>query len=159
MHGNRDFVAAAGFAAGTGVVLIGDPTEIDLYGTRTLLLHGDTLCSDDAAYQAFRTQVRNPAWQAAALARPIAERIALAQDMRLKSEGAKEGKSMAIMDVTPATVERAFAESRCTQMIHGTAPAARHIHHVGGIERVRWVLADGSARRREPRPRIRPTEL
>jgi UDP-2,3-diacylglucosamine hydrolase len=143
MHGNRDFVAAAGFAAGTGAALIADPTEIDLYGTRTLLLHGDTLCTDDAAYQAFRAQVRDPKWQAAALARPIDERIAIAQEMRLKSEGAKQGKSMAIMDVATAAVERAFAESGCTQMIHGhTHRPARHVHNVGGVERVRWVLAD-----------------
>jgi UDP-2,3-diacylglucosamine hydrolase len=143
MHGNRDFVAAAGFATGTGAALIADPTTIDLYGTRTLLLHGDTLCTDDTAYQAFRAQVRDPKWQAAALARPIGERIAIAQDMRLKSEGAKQGKAMAIMDVAPAAVERAFAESGCTQMIHGhTHRPARHIHHVGGVERVRWVLAD-----------------
>lgn len=143
MHGNRDFVAAAGFAAGTGAKLIPDPSEIDLYGTRTLLLHGDTLCTDDAAYQAFRAQVRDPKWQAAALARPIDERIAIAQDMRLKSEGAKQGKAMAIMDVAPEAVERAFAASGCTQMIHGhTHRPARHVHRVGGIERVRWVLAD-----------------
>ena len=143
MQGNRDFVAASGFAAGTGAALIDDPTEIDLYGTRTLLLHGDTLCTDDAAYQAFRRQVRDPAWQRAALARPIAERIAIAQDMRLKSEGAKQGKALAIMDVAPATVEQVFAETGCTQMVHGhTHRPARHVHHVNGSERVRWVLAD-----------------
>jgi UDP-2,3-diacylglucosamine hydrolase len=143
MQGNRDFVAAAGFAAGTGAAIIPDPTEIDLYGTRTLLLHGDTLCTDDAAYQAFRTQVRDPKWQAAALARPIAERIAIAEDLRLKSEGAKQGKALAIMDVAPATVEQVFAATGCTQMIHGhTHRPARHVHSVKGVERTRWVLAD-----------------
>lgn len=143
MRGNRDFVASGGFAAGTGATLIDDPTEIDLYGTRTLLLHGDTLCTGDTAYQAFRRQVRDPRWQEAALARPIAERIAIAQDLRLKSEGAKQGKAMAIMDVEPQAVEEAFAASGCTQMIHGhTHRPARHVHVVGGVERVRWVLAD-----------------
>ena len=143
MHGNRDFVAAAGFSAGTGALLIADPTQIDLYGTPTLLMHGDTLCTDDVAYQEFRKQVRNPAWQAAALARPIGERIAIAQDLRLKSEGAKEGKAMAIMDVSAAAVERAFAESGCPQMIHGhTHRPARHVHRVGDRDCVRWVLAD-----------------
>ena len=143
MHGNRDFIAAAGFSAGTGAALIEDPTEIDLYGTLTLLMHGDTLCTDDAAYQAFRKQVRNPSWQAAALARPIQERIAIAQDLRLKSEGAKQGKAMAIMDVAPATVEQAFRDSGCTLMIHGhTHRPARHVHRVDGTDRVRWVLAD-----------------
>jgi UDP-2,3-diacylglucosamine hydrolase len=143
MHGNRDFMVAERFAAQTGVALIADPTPIDLYGTPTLLLHGDTLCTGDAAYQAFRAQVRDPAWQRAALARPVAERIAIAQDLRLKSEGAKQGKAMAIMDVAPEAVERAFAESGCTLMIHGhTHRPARHVHVVGGTERVRWVLAD-----------------
>ena len=143
MHGNRDFVASSGFSEGTGAALLDDPTEIDLYGTRTLLLHGDTLCTGDSAYQAFRKQVRDPKWQAAALARPMAERIALAQDLRVKSEGAKQGKAMAIMDVTPEAVERAFADSGCTLMIHGhTHRPARHLHRVGGKECVRWVLAD-----------------
>jgi UDP-2,3-diacylglucosamine hydrolase len=143
MQGNRDFIAAAGFAAGTGTQLIADPMRIDLYGTPALLLHGDTLCTDDAAYQAFRKQVRDPKWQAAALARPIQERIAIAQDLRQKSEGAKQGKAMAIMDVAPATVEQAFRDSGCRVMIHGhTHRPARHVHQVDGTERVRWVLAD-----------------
>jgi UDP-2,3-diacylglucosamine hydrolase len=143
MHGNRDFIAAAGFCAATGARPLDDPTPIDLYGKRTLLLHGDTLCTDDTAYQAFRKQVRDPRWQAAALARPIAERIAIAQDLRLKSEGAKQGKAMAIMDVAPAAVEEAFRASGCELMIHGhTHRPARHVHLVDGKERVRWVLAD-----------------
>lgn len=143
MQGNRDFVASAGFAAATGSKLIADPTEIDLYGTRALLLHGDTLCTGDAAYQAFRKQVRDPRWQAAALARPIQERIAIAQELRLKSEGAKQGKAMEIMDVAPETVEQAFRDSGCAVMIHGhTHRPARHVHRVDGTERVRWVLAD-----------------
>jgi UDP-2,3-diacylglucosamine hydrolase len=143
MHGNRDFVAGRGFAQAAGLSLLDDPTKIDLYGTPTLLLHGDTLCTDDQAYQAFRAQVRNPAWQQAALARPIAERLAIAQDMRVKSEGAKQGKAMNIMDVAPAAVEKAFLDSGCTQMIHGhTHRPARHVHRVGGPDRVRWVLAD-----------------
>ncbi len=143
MHGNRDFMVAERFAAETGVALIADPTVVDLHGTRTVLLHGDTLCTGDTAYQAFRAQVRDPGWQRAALARPVAERIALAQDMRLASEGAKQGKAMAIMDVAPEAVERAFAESGCAQMIHGhTHRPARHVHRVGGRDCVRWVLAD-----------------
>lgn len=143
MHGNRDFMVAGRFAEHTGVALIADPTTIELYGTRTLLLHGDTLCTGDTAYQAFRRQVRDPAWQRAALARPVAERVAIAQELRLKSEGAKQGKSMGIMDVAPDAVEKAFTDSGCTLMIHGhTHRPARHEHLVGGVTRVRWVLAD-----------------
>ncbi|MEO5691630.1 MAG: UDP-2,3-diacylglucosamine diphosphatase [Usitatibacter sp.] len=143
MHGNRDFMVARGFADASGVRLIDDPTQLDLYGTRTLLMHGDTLCTDDMAYQAFRAQVRNPAWQQVALARPVAERLAIAENLREKSEGAKQGKAMAIMDVAPDAVAKAFAQSGCTLMIHGhTHRPARHVATIDGVERVRWVLAD-----------------
>ena len=143
MHGNRDFMVAQRFARETGVALIDDPAEIDLYGTRALLMHGDTLCTDDVAYQAFRAEVRDPAWQRSALARSVPERLALARDLRERSEGAKQGKPMAIMDVSPRAVERAFADSGADLLIHGhTHRPARHVHHVQGVERVRWVLAD-----------------
>ena len=143
MHGNRDFLAAERFARETGASLVDDPMMIDLYGTRTLLLHGDTLCTDDTGYQAFRAQVRNPAWQKATLALPIEERLVLANRMRLESEGAKQAAALEIMDVAPAAVERAFADSGCDLMIHGhTHRPARHVHLVDGTERVRWVLAD-----------------
>jgi UDP-2,3-diacylglucosamine hydrolase len=143
MHGNRDFLAAGRFARETGSELISDPTEIDLYGTRTLLLHGDTLCTDDVRYQAFRTQVRDPAWQQATLARPIEERLVLANRMRMESEGAKQATQMEIMDVSRAAVEAAFAASGCDLMIHGhTHRPGRHVYDVDGRERVRWVLGD-----------------
>jgi UDP-2,3-diacylglucosamine hydrolase len=143
MHGNRDFMAAGDFARAAGVDMLPDPTIVDLYGTRTALLHGDTLCTDDVAYQRFRTQVRNPAWQAAALTRPLAERVAIAEGMRAESGTAKEAKSMEIMDVAPASVEQAFRDSGCALMIHGhTHRPGRHVHHVDGRECVRWVLPD-----------------
>ena len=143
LPGNRDFLVGADFAVAAGIALLADETVVDLGGVPTLLLHGDTLCTGDTAYQAFRAQVRDPAWQRAALTRPVAERLAIAQDLREKSEGAKQGKAMAIMDAAPEAVERAFAQSGCTQMIHGhTHRPARHVHRVAGIERVRWVLAD-----------------
>ena len=143
MHGNRDFLIAQEFARQTGIEIIGDPALVDLYGTKAVLLHGDTLCTDDKAYQAFRAQVRNPAWQKAALAKPIAERVAMARGLREESEGAKQGKSMGIMDVSPAAVEKAFEECGCDVMIHGhTHRPARHVHRVGGKDRVRYVLPD-----------------
>lgn len=143
MHGNRDFMVAERFARETGIGLLGDPTVIDLYGIRTLLMHGDTLCTDDAPYQAFRAQVRDPAWQAAALARPMAERLAIAEAMREQSEGAKQGKAMDIMDVAPVAVEEAFAATGCDLMVHGhTHRPGRHVHRVAGRDRIRWVLPD-----------------
>jgi len=143
MHGNRDFLVAQEFAARTRSEIIDDPAKVDLYGRPALLLHGDTLCTDDIQYQAFRAQVRDPGWQRSALARPLAERIGIARGMRSQSEGAKAAKDMAIMDVAGDAVERAFAQSGCDVMIHGhTHRPGRHVHHVAGRERVRWVLPD-----------------
>jgi len=143
MHGNRDFMVASRFCSQTGIRLIPDPTVIDLYGERVLLMHGDTLCTGDHAYLAFRAQVRNPAWQAAALARPIAERIAIARGMRSQSEGEKVGKGEAIMDVAPDAVEAAFVSTNCRVLIHGhTHRPARHEHQAGGHTCIRWVLPD-----------------
>jgi len=143
MHGNRDFLVAERFCNETGIRLAPDPTVIDLYGEQALLVHGDTLCTDDTQYQAFRAQVRNPAWQAAALARPLDERVAIARGMRSDSQAAKDAKSAEIMDVTPAAVEEAFEQSGCRLMIHGhTHRPGRHVHRVRGEECVRWVLAD-----------------
>jgi UDP-2,3-diacylglucosamine hydrolase len=143
MHGNRDFLIASGFCSETGLRLLPDPTVIDLYGERAVLLHGDTLCTGDREYLEFRAQVRSPAWQAAALARPLQERIAIARGMRERSAGAKEGKVEAIMDVAPEAVEATFASAGCCLMIHGhTHRPARHEHHAGGRACVRWVLPD-----------------
>ena len=143
MHGNRDFLAAERFARETGAALMADPTVIDLYGTRALLMHGDTLCTDDVRYQAFRAQVRDPAWQRTTLALPIEERLVLANRMRTQSEGTKQATDMEIMDVAPQAVERAFSESGCALMIHGhTHRPGRHVHRVGARECVRWVLPD-----------------
>lgn len=143
MHGNRDFMIAADFARRTGVGLLEDPTVVPLYGERVLLMHGDTLCTGDHAYLAFRAQVRQPAWQAAALAKPLAERVAIAKAMRLQSEGAKGAKGEAIMDVSPEAVEAAFAGTGCRLMIHGhTHRPARHELVVAGVPRERWVLPD-----------------
>ena len=147
MHGNRDFMVAKRFTRDSGAELIADPTVIDLYGTRTVLMHGDTLCTGDQAYQRFRAQVRNPAWQAAALLRSLPERVAIARGMREESDAAKEGKSMGIMDVAALAVEEAFARSGCDVMIHGhTHRPGRHVHVVGGRERTRWVLPDWYAK-------------
>jgi len=143
MHGNRDFLVGEQFARSTGVMLLEDPAPIDVNGTPALLMHGDTLCTDDREYQAFRSQVRAPAWQRATLARPLGDRLALARQLRGESESAKEGKAPEIMDVAAAAVERAFRDSGRDLLIHGhTHRPARHVVRVAGRERVRWVLAD-----------------
>ena len=143
MHGNRDFLVGAGVAQASGLRLLPDPTLVDLYGTPTLLMHGDTLCSDDHEYQKFRAMVRNPVWQQAFLAKPLDERLRMAQQVRGKSEQAKQVKDMDIMDVAQATVEDALRSHHYARLIHGhTHRPARHEHMVDGHACERWVLGD-----------------
>jgi UDP-2,3-diacylglucosamine hydrolase len=143
MHGNRDFLIGARFAAEASLTLLMDPTLISLNGQRVLLLHGDTLCTDDDAYQRFRTQVRDPAWQEELLAKPYAERAALARSMRSRSDVEKSMKADAIMDVNPSTVTKIFEQQDVDVVIHGhTHRPAMHVHNVFGRQLTRWVLQD-----------------
>lgn len=143
VRGNRDFLIGDAFATATGVTLLADETLIDLYGEPTLLLHGDTLCTDDHAYQAFRQTSRQPAWQAALLAQPLAARRAFAAQARAASQEAMKGKSEAIMDANLEAVQAAFGRHGCQRMIHGHThrPALHHEQsaQVGGL---RIVLGD-----------------
>ena len=143
MHGNRDFLVRDGFAAATGATLLADPVEVDLYGRRTLLMHGDTLCTDDVAYQKFRAQVHDPAQQAAFLARTMAERDAFVRGVRSQSDAAKAGKSEEIMDVAPRAVEEMLRQHAYPTLIHGhTHRPATHVLEVDGHRCERWVLTD-----------------
>lgn len=143
MHGNRDFLISQRFAATAHLTLLDDPTVIHINGSALLLLHGDTLCTDDVAYQQFRIQARDPAWQAGVLAKPYTERIALAQNIRARSDSEKATKSEIIMDVTIATVERVFAKYNYIDMIHGhTHRPMQHNHTVDNHVCHRQVLAD-----------------
>jgi len=143
MHGNRDFLIGERFLEATGSTLLPDPTTIDLNGVPTLLLHGDTLCTDDVKYMAFRAKVRDPAYQQQFLAQPLATRKQIIAGLRAENAGEKQQKSDAIMDVATATVEAAFRENPCPRMIHGhTHRPALHHHVVDGRGYERWVLAD-----------------
>ena len=143
LHGNRDFLIGRAFAMRARATLISDPTMVDLYGTRTLLMHGDTLCTDDVAYQDFRRMVRNPQWQQAFLTRPLAERKAQIEQLRLQSEQQKQQKPMAIMDVNKDAVIDAFRRHDVSTMIHGhTHRLASHHYEIDGKKCVRHVLGD-----------------
>lgn len=143
LPGNRDFLVGERFAQAAGLTLLAEPTRIELFGVPTLLSHGDVFCTDDAAYQTFRAQVRDRVWQEDFLARPLAERHALARELRERSERAKAGKKPEIMDVNAAAVDRAFRAWGVDRLIHGhTHRPARHDHVVDGRPRERWVLAD-----------------
>jgi len=120
-----------------------DPSVINLYGIPTLLSHGDAYCTDDKAYQAFRKQVRDPAWQQEFLSLPIESRHAKARTIREQSELAKSEKRPAIMDVNPIAIHDALKQARVTRMIHGhTHRPAQHTHDLEGAFAERWVLPD-----------------
>jgi UDP-2,3-diacylglucosamine hydrolase len=143
MHGNRDFLVGGEFARVTGASLLPDPTIVDLYGTPTLLMHGDTLCTDDVKYQAFRLQIRDPAWQKDFLAKPLAVRKAMIENVREQSAREVKEKPPEIMDVNGTAVAEAFRRHGCSRMIHGhTHRPAHHVHDVDGRSCERWVLTD-----------------
>lgn len=143
LHGNRDFLLGPTFAEAAGLSLLPDPSVIDLYGTPSLISHGDAWCTDDQVYQAFRAQVRNPAWQASVLARPLAERHVMARAMREQSEKAKPGVKPEIMDVSAEAIAAAFRNHQVSRIIHGhTHRPARHDHQVDDRNCERWVLPD-----------------
>ncbi|MBK6602260.1 MAG: UDP-2,3-diacylglucosamine diphosphatase [Betaproteobacteria bacterium] len=143
MRGNRDLLLGARFAQAAGATLLPDAVVADIAGRPTLLLHGDTLCTDDLAYQEFRTKVRDPVRQRRFLALPYLARRALVALIRIKSRRATARKSETIMDVNADAVAAAFAQHRVDRMIHGhTHRPARH--QVAGLGRdaERWVLPD-----------------
>lgn len=141
--GNRDFLIGADFARASAVTLLDEPLLLDIAGTPTLLMHGDTLCSDDQAYQDFRSMVRNPAWRADFLAKPLAERKARIEALRRRSEAEKQTKPAAIMDVNATTVAATLRAHAYPRLIHGhTHRQGNHVHHVDGHACERWVLGD-----------------
>jgi UDP-2,3-diacylglucosamine hydrolase len=143
MHGNRDFLIGDRFATEANLTILTDPAQIRLGDRPLLLLHGDTLCTDDRAYQQFRLQARDPVWQAGILAKPYDERIALAASIRERSDTEKTTKAANIMDVSPATVEAVFRQYGYVDMIHGhTHRPATHVHMVDGRQCTRRVLSD-----------------
>lgn len=143
MHGNRDFLLGERFVRACGGTLLPEEHVLELYGTRTLLTHGDQLCTDDVSYQAFRRQVRDPQWQQTILQLPLAERKARALAFREASDLAKSEKSMAIMDVNPDAVATLLRRYGYPRLIHGhTHRPAQHLHQVDGHRCERWVLAD-----------------
>lgn len=147
MAGNRDFLAGEQFGVSSRLTFLDDPTVIDLAGTPTLLMHGDTLCTDDTDYLAFRAVARAPQWRADMLAKPLAERKAMLDVLRARSEAAKQGKDYDVMDANGEAVVQAFRHHGVCRLIHGhTHRQARHEHLVDGRACERWVLGDWHAR-------------
>ena len=143
IHGNRDFLLGPAYAERAGFKLLPETHLLDLYGTPTLLLHGDTLCTDDVEYQAIRAQTRDPEWQRRVLAMSVEERLALARSARDASMAHTGSAAPDIMDVNEAAVREAFAASGARLMIHGHThrPATHEIRLDSGETVRRIVLA------------------
>jgi UDP-2,3-diacylglucosamine hydrolase len=143
MHGNRDFLLGADYAARAGMTLLTDPTVIEFGGEQVLLMHGDTLCTDDAEYQKFRALVRDPRWQQSFLAKPLAERRAFATQARGESRKHTTMAAADIMDVNQNAVETAMRAHGVRRLIHGhTHRPATHRFDLDGQPAQRIVLGD-----------------
>ncbi|PID65100.1 MAG: UDP-2,3-diacylglucosamine diphosphatase [Gammaproteobacteria bacterium] len=119
IHGNRDFLLGEDFAARCRMQLLPEHYVINLYGVKTLILHGDTLCTDDVAYGQLRQTLRDPQWQRKILRWPVWLRRLKALYLRRRSQKANREKSDAIMDASPQTVAEMMQHYQVRQMIHG----------------------------------------
>ena len=143
MHGNRDFLVGARFCEATGAQLLADPSVHEIQGVRTLLVHGDTLCTDDVDYQNWRRTARSEAWQREFLAKSRAERRSLILGLREKSKEVVQGKPAEIMDVNEAAVAQAMRTHAVRRLVHGhTHRPGRHALTLEGASAERWVLPD-----------------
>jgi len=125
MGGNRDFLMGADLLSACGARALPDPTLLVAFGQRTLLTHGDALCLADTAYQAFRAQVRAPAWLQAFLARPLPERLALAREIRKASDTRRQFDGDSAADVDTAAATALLRQAGATTLVHG------HTHRPG----------------------------
>lgn len=143
MHGNRDFLMGNDYCSRFDGTLLEDPAVIDLYGTPTLLMHGDSLCTADVEYQKFRARMRNPQMQKMMLARPLVERQQMARQLREMSMAKNQGKAEYIMDVTPEEVVKEMEAHGIQRLIHGhTHRPAIHELTANGSPAKRIVLGD-----------------
>ena len=140
MVGNRDFLLGDEMLAACGVEALPDPTALSAFGERVLLTHGDAWCTGDLPYQQFRAHVRNPAWQAQVLARPLAERRLMARSLRSESERATAEHAGEWFDVDTPTALRAMNDNDTPTLVHGHThrPATEAL----AAGRVRHVLSD-----------------
>ena len=140
IHGNRDFLIKQAFADECRMTLLPEQAVIDLYGTPTVILHGDEMCTQDEAYQKFRKKSRGWWWPKLMLAMPLWYRRRVAADARRKSVENQKGKPLEILDVTEEAVAQMFAKHQVNNMIHGHTHRP-HVHHYPD-GKVRTVLGD-----------------
>ncbi|GGB90635.1 UDP-2,3-diacylglucosamine hydrolase [Marinobacterium zhoushanense] len=144
-HGNRDFLVGSALMVQLGAELLPEAQRIELPTGAALIMHGDQLCTDDSAYQQFRTQVRNPEWQQSFLSQPIEQREAIARQMRQQSQQQGAMKAEAIMDVNADAVRNTMLAHRVELLIHGhTHRPNIHQNQIGSGQGERIVLGDWS---------------
>ncbi|WP_448566266.1 UDP-2,3-diacylglucosamine diphosphatase [Thalassotalea ganghwensis] len=143
IHGNRDFLLGQRFAKKACMTLLPEVDTIELYGHKAVIMHGDTLCTRDVAYQQFRKKSRSWWWQAIVKSLPLFVRRKMAEDYRRKSANATAMKSQEIMDVTQSEVIQCLREHQCLLLIHGhTHRPNIHDIDVDGKKAQRVVLGD-----------------
>ena len=143
MHGNRDFMIGQALAERCHFQIINDPHKIRIQDEDVLLMHGDTLCTDDIEYQKFRQMVRNPQWQQQVLTKSLQERYQLAKSIRQQSQQLTTGKEEFIMDVNQDETDKTFIENNVNLIIHGhTHRPAIHQKTVNDRLTTRVVLGD-----------------
>ncbi len=143
IHGNRDFLLGERYAERAGLTLLPELQVIELHGVPTLILHGDTLCTDDVEYQVFRRKVRDPRWQRRMLRLPLFMRRFQAARMRKASQQATQLKPEHITDVNPDTVTETLRAFGVRRMIHGhTHRPGMHHFELDGEPAQRIVLGD-----------------
>lgn len=143
MHGNRDFAIREGWTYKAGMTLINEPTVIDLYGTPTLITHGDELCTNDVAYQKFRKKSRGWWWPRLMLALPLWYRRRVARNGRAESKENQKHLKPDIMDVTPTEVIKVMEQHNVQRLIHGhTHRPNIHSLTANGKPATRIVLGD-----------------
>ncbi|KMV69424.1 UDP-2,3-diacylglucosamine hydrolase [bacteria symbiont BFo1 of Frankliniella occidentalis] len=141
IHGNRDFLVGKRFARAAGMTLLPQEQVLELYGRRVLIMHGDTLCTDDEGYQRYRQKVQQRWLQRVFLALPLFVRQRIARKMRNGSKQANRNKDLAIMDVNPQAVVDAMSRHQVPCLIHGhTHRPAVHALNINGLPAERLVL-------------------
>ena len=139
MHGNRDFLIGKKFCNDVHSILLDDPHELEISKKRILLMHGDSLCTDDKDYQEFRSLVRNKNWQEEFLSKDLNERMEVAKSLREVSKLENKSKDEAIMDVNNLEVLKTIEENSLDLLIHGHTHRP-FVHDENGVPRM--VLGD-----------------
>lgn len=120
--GNHDFIMGERFEKETGCVLISDPYKIDLYGTPTLIAHGDLLCSEDIAHHVLHRIIRFPACIKFFLKFPISIRSLIAKSLQSVTNKFKVIKNKNKMNSKTETIKKLLTYHGARQIIYG------HIH-------------------------------